>query len=48
MEDAQMTTFEISPKFTLFGGRIGAKRGGEEGAKWVYPSPNKTQYKCYF
>ena len=41
MEDAQMTTFEISPKFTLFGGHIGAKkRGGqegEEGAKWVVP-----------
>ena len=40
MEDAQMTTFEISPKFTLFGVHIGAKKGGargEEGAKWVVP-----------
>ena len=45
MEDAQMTTFEISPKFTLFWGHIGAKLG----VKWpnMCPSPNKTPYKCY-
>jgi len=40
-----MTTFEISPKFTL-----GYILGQNRGSKWVKtcPSPNKTLYKCYF
>ena len=31
MEDAQMTTLEISPNFTLFWGHIGAKTGVKMG-----------------
>ena len=38
--------FDISPKFTTFGGILGQNRG----SKWVKtcPSPGKTRYRCYF
>ena len=44
--DMKVTTFEISPKFTMFWGAYWGKTGGKMGK--TYPSPNKTWYKCYF
>ena len=45
-EDEVGTSFDISPKFTLFGD----VRGPNRGSKWVKtcPSPDKSHYKCYF
>ena len=44
-ENVKATPFDISPKFTLFGGIRGLKLE----SKWVTtcPSPYKTLYKCY-
>ena len=45
-EDVKVTLFDISPKFTLFWVILGQNRGSKRVK--TCPSPNKTQYRCYF